>query len=82
MYSYIKSYKKKYILISSHKIIVLSKDICLNSPLIQFKDKVFVLKNTLSPEVENSLLSINYKNLDDTYRTRFFFIQIYYFQRE
>ena len=64
---------QKYILISSHKIIVLSKDICLNSPLIQFKDKVFVLKNTLSPELENSLLSINYKNLDDTYRTRFFF---------
>ncbi len=46
---------QRHILALSYKVIVLSDQLTITNPLNNFKDKVFVLKNSLPPKIESSL---------------------------
>ena len=66
-------YLQKFVLSCSYKIIVLSNELSNNLPLKNFKDKTFVLQNTLDPKLENILINLEITMPQKISSTKFFF---------
>ncbi len=64
---------QQFILSWAYEIIVLSNKLSYSNVLKNYKDKIFVLKNTLDLKLENKLLDIRINVPENPHKTRFFF---------